>query len=107
MFNFFKDSSALSPQEVAAKIGQGGIGFIDVRTEAEYRGGHARGATNIPLDQLAGREGELKSFTEVYVICRSGGRSAEAVEYLRGQGINAFNVSGGTAIWSVSGLAME
>jgi len=37
------------------------------------------------------------------VICKSGGRSARAVEFLRGQGIDAVNVAGGTLAWLETG----
>lgn len=107
MFNLFKKIPALPPAEVATKIGKPGIGFIDVRTESEYRGGHACGAKNIPLDMLEGGIEGLESFEEIYVICQSGGRSAQAVEYLSTQGINAINVTGGTTLWHLVGLAME
>jgi rhodanese-related sulfurtransferase len=107
MFNFSEKIPALSPQEVAIKVRGNIVGFIDVRTEREYRSGHAKNTKNIPLDVLVGREGELKHFDEVYVICQSGGRSAEAVEHLRAQGINAINVSGGTTMWKLVGLAMD
>lgn len=107
MFNFSKETPALSPQDVAEKLAENNVGFIDVRTEEEYKSGHAKNAQNIPLDTLEGREDELKGFDTVYVICRSGGRSDQAVLYLRSQGINAINVSGGTIIWKLVGLAME
>ena len=107
MFNLLKKIPALSPEETALKVGKEGVGFIDVRTVHEYQGGHARGAKNIPLDVLEERVNELQVFEEVYIICQSGGRSASAVEYLRPLGINAVNVSGGTTMWKLVGLAME
>lgn len=107
MFNLLKEIPALPPQEVAIKVQSARVGFVDVRTEREYQGGHAKNTKNIPLDVLVERESELKHFDEVYVICQSGGRSAEAVEYLRAQGINAINVSGGTTMWKLVGLPME
>jgi rhodanese-related sulfurtransferase len=107
MFDFFKKTPAASPQEASIRVVKKGILFIDVRTEREYNGGHARGAKNIPLDTLDERVGELKNFDEIYVICQSGGRSASAVKYLRSQGIPAINVSGGTIMWKLAGLAME
>jgi rhodanese-related sulfurtransferase len=107
MLDFLNKTPALSPHETVMKIGKNTVGFIDVRTEREYAGGHARGAQNIPLDVLGDRESELHVFEEVYVICQSGGRSASAVEYLRSLGINAINVTGGTTMWKLVGLAME
>ena len=40
---------------------------------------------------------------EVFVICRSGARSLRVAEFLRAQGIDAINVSGGTLAWVEAG----
>lgn len=69
--------------------------------------GHAHHAKNIPLDVLSERDVErLKRAETVYVICRSGGRSAQGVKMLISAGVNAINVSGGTMAWQASGLPM-
>lgn len=106
MFNFIKRLPSIAPADVQAKLSDKSIGFIDVRTETEFVSGHAEGATNIPLDMLPDRISELKDFKTVYVICRSGGRSVEAVGLLRAKGIDAVNVIGGTIHWKSSGLPM-
>jgi rhodanese-related sulfurtransferase len=56
---------------------------------------------------VPGRIGEIPADRPVYVICRSGGRSAKAVEHLRSQGIDAVNVTGGTLAWIEAGNAVE
>lgn len=58
---------------------------LDVRTESEFRSGHLRSAVNIPLDRL-GKEirGKVRDLnTPVYIYCRSGRRSANALGILR------------------------
>ncbi|MGJ8722629.1 MAG: rhodanese-like domain-containing protein [Salinibacterium amurskyense] len=40
----------------------------------------------------------------MYVICESGGRSAQAVEWLNTQGFDAVNIEGGTSAWRNAGL---
>jgi rhodanese-related sulfurtransferase len=107
MFNFFNKTPSVSPQVTAQKIQEESTRFIDVRSAMEYKSGHALGAKNIPLESIAGHAEELKKFNEVYVICATGGRSAQAVNHLLSQGVNAFNVSGGTLGWQYSGLPME
>lgn len=64
---------------------------VDVRTKAEYAGGHAPGTLNIPLDQLAHRAGELDKSRPVLLCCASGSRSAMATTLLKGQGFEAVN----------------
>lgn len=64
---------------------------VDVRTEGEFRGGHAPGAVNIPLDQLTSRLSELEPARPVLVCCASGSRSAMAAALLKGKGFEALN----------------
>ena len=68
---------------------------------------HAKGATHIPHDELEERLSELKGMGEVYLICQTGGRSAQATNMLIAKGMNAINVSGGTRAWRSEGLSME
>lgn len=58
------------------------------------------GGTVIPLGSLAERIEELDRDAHLVVHCRSGGRSAKAVEMLRSAGFaNAWNVNGGMLAW--------
>jgi rhodanese-related sulfurtransferase len=63
------------------------------------------GALLIPLDQLPDRLADVPTGAEVTVICRSGGRSLVATEFLRANGVDAVNVAGGTLAWVESGRA--
>jgi rhodanese-related sulfurtransferase len=84
-----------------------GSPLIDVREPDEYEQARAPGARLVPLGEVPDRIGEIPSDRTVYVICRSGGRSAKAVEHLRAQGIDAVNVTGGTLAWIEAGNAVE
>jgi rhodanese-related sulfurtransferase len=42
----------------------------------------------------------------LYVICRSGGRSARVVAFLSQQGVSAVNVKGGMQSWAAAGRPM-
>lgn len=77
---------------------------IDVREPFEFVGGHAPAARNLPLGELVERAHELPRDVPVYVICESGGRSSQATQWLESQGVQAVNVTGGTASWRSSGL---
>ncbi|MEU3020029.1 MULTISPECIES: rhodanese-like domain-containing protein [unclassified Nocardiopsis] len=73
--------------------------LLDVREDDEWRAGHAPGAVHIPLRTLGERAGEVPKDQRVYVICRSGGRSAQATTALNQAGWDAVNVSGGMGAW--------
>jgi rhodanese-related sulfurtransferase len=83
--------------------------LLDVREDDEWAAGHADGAVHIPLGEVPVRFGELGALSAerpVYVLCRSGGRSARAVEWLAEHDVPAVNVGGGTKGWAASGRPM-
>ncbi len=66
--------------------------IIDVRTIAEYSGGHVAGSINIPLRELPDRLESLKSFDAPLILCcASGMRSAQAEQYLADAGLECIN----------------
>jgi adenylyltransferase/sulfurtransferase len=74
--------------------------LIDVREPNEYAVANI-GGTLIPLSQLQARANEIPREGEVIVHCKMGGRSAQAVSYLRGLGYtNVRNLAGGINAWS-------
>jgi rhodanese-related sulfurtransferase len=80
--------------------------LLDVREDDEWAAGHAPQATHIPLGQLGARTAELPQDQEIYVICRSGVRSARAAQALDGAGWPAVNVGGGMQDWAAAGRPM-
>jgi rhodanese-related sulfurtransferase len=77
--------------------------LLDVREPDEWRAGHAPGARHIPLGELSARSAEIPRDTAVYVICRSGARSARAAHALTGAGWQALNVTDGMQGWESAG----
>ncbi|GHU74994.1 MAG: rhodanese-like domain-containing protein [Hydrotalea flava] len=66
--------------------------IIDVRTPAEFKTGHIRGAINIPVDQIKLKTAELKKKNKpVITCCRSGARSGMAKSVLSAAGIEVYN----------------
>jgi len=63
-----------------------GAQVVDVRSLAEFAGGHAPGSLNIPLPEIGERAKELDRTRPVIVCCASGTRSAMARLKLRRQG---------------------
>ncbi len=66
--------------------------IVDVRTIDEFRGGHASGAINIPLQEVVQRIDELKNLQAPLVLCcASGNRSGQAHRYLAQMGLECYN----------------
>jgi len=66
--------------------------IVDVRTPMEFIGGNADGSINIPLQELGKRIEELKFLKQPLVLCcASGGRSGQATQYLKQEGIECVN----------------
>ncbi len=80
--------------------------LLDVREPDEWTAGHAPEALHIPLGQLRSRAGEVPADRNVYVVCRSGGRSAQATSFLNAEGWSAINVDGGMRGWAAAGRSM-
>jgi rhodanese-related sulfurtransferase len=80
--------------------------LLDVREADEWTAGHAPTARHLPMSELTSRMDELPDDEPLYVVCRSGGRSARVVAYLAGQGYPAVNVDGGMCAWAASGRAV-
>lgn len=91
----------------AARIAEDDVLVVDVRESREYRPGHVPGAKNLPLSVLSARLPEVPRDQPVYVICQSGGRSAQATALMRGVGIDATSVAGGTGEWIEAGRPVE
>jgi sulfur-carrier protein adenylyltransferase/sulfurtransferase len=91
----------ISPRDLKARLDRGDdLYILDVREPHEYQicnlGGHL-----IPLGDLSKRVSELDSSREIVAHCRSGKRSAEAVEFLQRAGFRkVLNLKGGILAWS-------
>ncbi len=91
----------ITPRELKTRLDRGDDLFIlDVREPHEFQicnlGGHL-----IPLGDLSRRAHELDSSREIVAHCRTGKRSAEAVQFLRSAGFRkVLNLKGGILAWS-------
>ena len=91
----------------AARLVEDDVLVVDVRESREYRPGHVPGAKNLPLSVLPALLPEVPKDRPVYVICQSGGRSAQATALMRAVGIDATSVAGGTGAWIEAGRPVE
>ena len=82
--------------------------LVDVRERAEFAGGRVAGAKSLPLGELEQRLAELDRVKPIYVMCRTGRRSAEAQQKLQKRGFtDVTNVAGGFEAWEKAGLPTE
>ena len=93
MINTIKQLLGMGPAtDFKELLAQGAI-ILDVRTPGEFRGGHARGAVNVPLDKLGEYSQKLKNKDQVIITCcASGMRSGNARGVLQSAGFtNVYN----------------
>ncbi|MGY1741238.1 MULTISPECIES: rhodanese-like domain-containing protein [unclassified Blastococcus] len=79
---------------------------LDVREDDEWAAGHVEGATHIRMGEVPARLDDLPEADPLYVICRSGGRSARVAAWLNVNGVDAVNVAGGMGEWEAAGRPM-
>jgi rhodanese-related sulfurtransferase len=96
---------AAVPEVLSADLPAGAY-LLDVREDDEWAAGHAPEAVHVRLGDLGARAGDLPRDREVYVICRTGNRSAYAAQALLGGGLHAINVADGMTGWAVAGRPM-
>ena len=69
--------------------------IIDVRTRAEYAGGHVAGSINIPLQEITAHIDQIKAMAQPIIFCcASGVRSGQATAYFQSMGIACENGGG-------------
>lgn len=87
--------------------------LVDVRNPDEYAEIRATGTALYPLPEfdpgsvIEAHEAGGFDDEQIYVICRSGARSATACDHLEAAGAKAVNVTGGTLAWNAAGLPVE
>jgi len=100
------DGDEITPEALQARLGQGDttLFLLDVRTPEEYLSetGHLENSLLIPVQQLKTRMAELEPYRGKTIVayCRTGRRSAQAADMLRGEGFSALNMTGGIASWN-------
>lgn len=90
----------ITPMEVATMLNDNkSVNLIDVREVDEVKEGKIPGAIHIPLGLLEARMHELDKQVEYTIVCRSGGRSGKATQFLEYQGYKVINMVGGMLAW--------
>ncbi|KMY48693.1 rhodanese-like domain-containing protein [Peribacillus loiseleuriae] len=90
----------MTAKEVELLVNEGKVlDIIDVREVDEVAAGKIPAAVNIPLGLVEFRMHELDKSKEYIMVCRSGGRSGRAAQFLEGQGFDVINMAGGMLSW--------
>jgi sulfur-carrier protein adenylyltransferase/sulfurtransferase len=96
------DGGETTVEELKRRIDSGeNIFILDVRNPEEYQICRIPGSVLLPLPELPKRFGELDAAKEMVVHCKSGMRSAKAIQFLKAQGFrNLKNLKGGILSWA-------
>ena len=84
--------------------------IIDIRTAAEYKAGHIKGAKNSPLKELSS---DVEKFSEhkdkpVLIYCNSGSTAVQAIKILKNAGYEKINnLEGGVAAWKEANMPLS
>lgn len=82
-----------------------GLAVLDVREQVEWDHGHIDGAVHVPLGELPQRLADVPD-GQTLVVCKAGGRSAQATGWLAAQGYDVVNLDGGMLDWEAAGRPM-
>ena len=90
------DESDVSFEQITKEVNAGQSILLDVSTAEEFNSGHAEHSLNLSLQDIeVGKTPEVSKDAKIYVYCRSGNRSASAINILKKAGFtNLMNLGG-------------
>ncbi|GGP96613.1 transcriptional regulator [Streptomyces roseolilacinus] len=99
----------ITREELAVRVRAGRAVVLDVRPVEEYLAGHIPGARSIPVQELAGRIGELPEDAEIVVYCRGEHcvLAYDAVRLLADRGRRAIRLNDGMLEWRLSEMPVD
>ena len=84
-------SQKSAADEIKEYLEKGAI-VLDVRTQAEWNEGHVKGSEHIVLNLVPVKLEEIKAYNKpVIAVCKSGGRSEQATQFLKQNGLDVIN----------------
>ena len=107
LFDNFSRDAKPNPDEISyadlvTALDGGKIALIDVREPAEFTSGHVQGAVSMPLSRFDATK--LPQGAPVVLMCKAGGRSAQALAKARAAGRNDVrHYPGGANGWAQNG----
>jgi len=94
MIELIKNLLGFGPKVNMKELMASGALVVDVRTPAEYKDGHIKGAINLPLQTLGNNLNKLKKDQVIITCCRSGSRSGMAKRMLKANGFEQVHNGG-------------
>ncbi|MEY4524878.1 MAG: hypothetical protein RIR57_248 [Bacteroidota bacterium] len=94
MIELIKNLLGFGPKVNMKELMASGALVVDVRTPAEYKDGHVKGAINLPLQTLGNNLNKLKKDQVIITCCRSGSRSGMAKRMLKANGFEQVHNGG-------------
>jgi rhodanese-related sulfurtransferase len=94
MIELIKNLLGIGPKVDLNELMASGAIIVDVRTPAEYKDGHVKGAINLPLQTLGNNSNKLKKDQVIITCCRSGSRSGMAKRMLKANGFEQVHNGG-------------
>ena len=97
----------ISAESLKEKLGGNRHRLIDVRTAAEWQGGHVKGARHLPLTELLKGAPDYSKHEEIIALCGTGYRGNIAASFLQGLGFShVHSLAGGMKAWRNAGYAV-
>jgi rhodanese-related sulfurtransferase len=81
--------------------------LLDVREQYEWNQVHIVEARHIPMNRVPGQLADLPKDRPIVVFCAHGSRSFGVAHFLREQGFEAYNMTGGITQWHIAGGPVE
>lgn len=81
--------------------------LLDVREQYEWNQVHIVDARHIPMNRVPDQVTEFPKDRPIVVFCAHGSRSFGVTHFLREQGYDAYNMTGGITQWHIAGGPVE
>ncbi|MFD2568503.1 rhodanese-like domain-containing protein [Pseudotenacibaculum haliotis] len=89
LFGIFSQKESVN--KIQEYLNNGAV-VLDVRTHQEWNEGHSEGAKHVVLNTIPDHLEEIKSLDKpVIAVCKSGGRSQSATDFLKQNGVDVIN----------------
>ncbi len=89
LFGIFSQKESVN--KIQEYLNNGAV-VLDVRTHQEWNDGHSEGAKHVVLNTIPDHLEEIKSLDKpVIAVCKSGGRSQSATDFLKQNGVDVIN----------------
>jgi rhodanese-related sulfurtransferase len=98
----------MTPAQVqAALAGDQRLVLLDVREQYEWNQVHIADAQHIPMNRVPDQLVDFPKDRPIIVFCAHGVRSFGVAHFLREQGYDAYNMTGGITQWHIAGGPVE